>query len=137
MGGDEGQGFRELGSDKRRRRGEHQRKQEGLDLVLLRLRDHGTVGIGRGPAGANEVLEVNRGGQADLLVDGGTGNEAEESDGEARMIGGGGKGRLRGTSGLGGWRQALEEPLGEGFQGRRVVEIHGRSSRIVDGGRRD
>ncbi|KAI6682160.1 hypothetical protein NL676_036041 [Syzygium grande] len=86
------------------RRGQHHGDDEGLDLLLLDVKDRGRGGgrgsldIGGGggvvggrqggPGGAEVVLEVDGGGLANLLVDGGLGDEAEDDEGVAGEVGG-------------------------------------------------
>ncbi|XP_056169575.1 uncharacterized protein LOC130138711 [Syzygium oleosum] len=101
------------------RRGQHQGDDEGLDLLLLGVGDRGRgggrggLGVGGGggvvggrrggPAGAEVVLEVDGGGLADLLVDGGLDDEAEDGEGVAGAVGGVGEGGL-GLAARGGGR---------------------------------
>ncbi|KAI6695014.1 hypothetical protein NL676_022724 [Syzygium grande] len=90
-------------------RGQHKGDNEGLDLLLLGIGDRGRgggrgsldVGAGGvvggrrgGPAGAEVVLEVDSDGLADLLVDGGLGDEVEDGEGVVGAVGGVSKGEL-------------------------------------------
>ncbi|XP_056160988.1 uncharacterized protein LOC130135550 [Syzygium oleosum] len=128
------------------RRGQHQGDDEGLDLLLLGIGDRGRGG-GRGgggivggrrgvPAGAEVVLEVKGGGLADLLVDGGHGNKAEDGEGVAGAVGGVGKGGLGLATRGGGGGEGVEEALGEELE-RLLILLHGeaaaRARRSSDG----
>lgn len=96
-------------------------------MVLLGIEDCGGGGAvvgGRGPAVAELVLEVDGGGVADLVGDGGFGEEAEEGEGEVGLVGGSGEGGLGGAAGLRGRGEGVEEALGEELEGIRVP-LHG------------
>lgn len=69
--------------------------------------------FGRRPPRAEVVLEVDGGGLADGLVDGGLGDEAEDSEAVVGAVGGLGEPRLGGAAGLGVRRESVEEALGE------------------------
>ncbi|XP_056170722.1 glycine-rich cell wall structural protein-like [Syzygium oleosum] len=134
------------------RRGQHQGDDEGLDLLLLGVGDRargggrGGLGVGGGgsgvggrrggPAGAEVVLEVDGGGLADLLVDGGLGDEAEDGEGVAGAVGGVGEGGLGLAARGGGGGEGVEEALGEELE-RLLIPLHGeaaaRARRSSDG----
>lgn len=112
MGGDYGEGLAELAADPRGG-GEHQRDEAVFDQCFFGVGDGG--GGGGGPAGAEMVLEVDGGGEADLVVGGGLGDEAEDGEGEAGLVRGFGEGGFGGAAGGGEGGEGEEEPVGEGF----------------------
>lgn len=59
------------------------------------------------------VLEVDGGGVADWVVDGGFGEEAEDGEGVVGAVGGGGEGGLGAAAGFRERRESVEEGLRE------------------------
>lgn len=70
------------------------------------------------------VLEVDRGGLADLLVDRGLGDEAEDGEGVVGALGSVGEGGLGLAARAGGRREGVEEALGEELK-RLLIPLHG------------
>lgn len=128
---DDGEGFAELALDFGGG-GEHERDDFGSDQLLLGVGNRGrgsnggglVGGGGGGPPGLKVVLEVDDGGYADLLVDGGLGDEAEDGAAVLGAVGGVEEGGLGLAAGLGGGGEGVEEALGEEMEGFWVA-IHG------------
>lgn len=70
------------------------------------------------------VLEVHGGGLADLVVDGGLGDEAEDGEGVVGAGGGVGEGGLGAAAGLRGGGERVEEAFGEELESL-WVPLHG------------
>lgn len=83
--------------------------EKGLDVGPLVIRKGGRI------AGAEEVLEMDGGGEADLGIGGGGGEETDEGQGEEGSVGGGGEGGFGVPAVLRKRGERVEEPLGEGL----------------------
>lgn len=70
------------------------------------------------------VLEVDGSGLADLVVDGGLGDQAEDGEGVVGAVGGLGEGGLSAAAGLRRGGESVEEAFREELEGLRVP-LHG------------
>ena len=85
-------------------------------MVLFGVEDRSEGGIRRwSPPGAEMVFEVDGGGVADLFIDRGFSNEAEDGEGVVRVVGEFGELGFSGAARLGLWRECVEEALREEF----------------------
>lgn len=111
---DNGQSFTELGLNSRGRI-DHQRDDEGFNLLLFGVGNRGKdlgVTVGgrrRGPTGLEVILKSDSSGLADLVVDGGLGDEAEDGEAVVGFVGGIGESGLGTATGFGEWGESVKE----------------------------